>query len=237
MNLTGDFHTHTKYSKNNHGKNTIAQMVNAAKNKGLKSYGISDHGPGHLLFGIRRKNILKAKQELEQLKNTTDMNLYFSIEANLVGKDGKIDLKEDEIKLLDHLFVGFHRGAINNFVNPFRKIFNSEKQKQINTQAYINLLNRYNVAVITHLNTYIKVDLEKVLKVAAEKGTLIEINNKHMNFEDSDAPVLIASGCKFILSSDAHKKENIANVANALDFVKRNKIPLDRIVNLDKIYK
>ena len=116
-------------------------------------------------------------------------------------------------------------------------MFNPEKQKQFNTQAYLNLLDRYPVTVITHLNTYIKVDLEKVLKKAEEKGTLIEINSKHVNFEDSEAPVLIASGCKFIISSDAHRKENIANVTKVLDFVKRNKIPLDRIVNIDKLYK
>ena len=237
MKITGDYHTHSKYSKNNHGKDTIKEMVLSAKEKGLESYGISDHGPAHVFYGIRRKNLLKAKKELEDMKPEFDGNLYFSVEANLIGKDGKIDLSDDEIKMLDHLLVGYHRGTINNIVNPFRMLFNPEKQKQINTQAYLNLLDRYNVTVITHLNTYIKVDLEKVLKKAAEKGTLIEINNKHMNFEDKDVPILLESGCKFIISSDAHKKENVANVSNALEFVKRNKIPLDRIVNIDKLYK
>ena len=237
MKITGDYHTHTKYSKNNHGKNTIKEMVEAAKEKGLEAYGISDHGPKHFLFGIRRKNLVKARKEIDELKDRFDGRLYLSVEANLVGKDGKIDLNEEEIKLLDHLFVGYHRGTINNIVNPFRKLFNPEKQKQINTNAYLNLLDRYPVTVITHLNTYIKVDLEKVLKKAAEKGTIIEINNKHVNFEDKDVPLLIESGCKFIISSDAHRKENIANVSKAIDFVKRNQIPLDRIVNIDKLYK
>ncbi|MBQ7466702.1 MAG: PHP domain-containing protein [Clostridia bacterium] len=237
MKITGDYHTHTKYSKNNHGKNTIAEMVAEAKKKGLEAYGISDHGPRHFLYGIKRKNLQKARKEIDALKSEFDGRLYFSVEANLIGKDGKIDLTDEEIKGLDHLLVGYHRGTINNIVNPFRKLFNPEKQKQINTQAYLNLLDRYPVTVITHLNTYIKVDLEKVLKKAEEKGTLIEINSKHVNFEDSEAPVLIASGCKFIISSDAHRKENIANVTKVLDFVKRNKIPLDRIVNIDKLYK
>ena len=189
------------------------------------------------MFGIKRKNLLKARKEIVELKKEFGGKLYLSVEANLIGKDGKIDLKDEEINILDHLCVGYHRGTINNITNPLRKWFNKEKQKQINTQAYLNLLDRYDVTAITHLNTYIKVDLAKVLSKAAEKGTLIEINNKHMNFEDKDVPILIASGCKFIISSDAHRKEDVGNVSKALDFVKRNKIPLDRIVNIDKLYK
>ena len=237
MKITGDYHTHSKYSKNNHGKSTIAENVKSAEGKGLASYGISDHGPAHYLFGIKRKNIKKAKSELEGLKNNTDLNLYFGVEANLVGKDGKIDLKEDEIKILDNLIVGYHRGTINNIYCPLRKLFAPEKQKEINTNAYLNCLDRYNVAIISHINTYIKVDLEKVCKKAKEKGTLIELNNKHIDFSEEEAKQLIDSGCNFIVSSDAHRKDNVANVSRALEFIEKYDIPRDRIVNIDKIYK
>ena len=237
MRITGDYHTHSKYSKNNHGKNTIAENVKSAEEKGLASYGISDHGPAHFLFGIRRKNIKKAKAELENLKDKTNLNLYFGIEANLIGKNGKIDLEEDEIKLLDNLIVGYHRGTVNNIYCPLRKLFVPEKQKKINTQAYLNCLEKYNVTIISHINTYIKVDIEKVCKKAKEKGTLIELNNKHIDFSDEEAKQLLDSGCNFIVSSDAHRKENVANVSRVLEFIEKYNVPLDRIVNIDKIYQ
>lgn len=237
MKITGDYHTHSKYSKNNHGKSTIAENVKSAEEKGLSSYGVSDHGPAHFLFGIKRKNIKKAKNELEELKGKTKLNLYFGVEANLVGKDGKIDLREDEISLLDHLIVGYHRGTINNIFCPLRKVFCPEKQKQINTEAYLKCLEKYDVAIISHINTYIKVDLEKVCKKAKEKGTLIELNNKHIDFSEEEAKILVDSGCNFIVSSDAHKKENVASVEKVFDFIEKNNIPRDRIVNIDKIYK
>ena len=64
MKITGDYHTHSKYSKNNHGKDTIKEMVLSAKEKGLESYGISDHGPAHVVFGIRRKkSVLNEKTQ------------------------------------------------------------------------------------------------------------------------------------------------------------------------------
>lgn len=237
MILTGDYHTHSKYSKNNHGKSTIKENVESAKQKGLSNYGISDHGPAHFLFGIKRSNIAKAKQEIENLKKTTNLNLYFGIEANLVGKDGKIDLSDKEIAMLDNLIVGYHRGTINNIYCPFRNLFSKAKQKQINTNAYLNLLDRYNVAIISHINTYIDVDILAVCKKAKEKGTLIELNNKHIDFNENQARELIESGCNFIVSSDAHKKEDVGKVDRVFEFIEKYNIPLDRIVNIDKIYK
>lgn len=237
MKLTGDYHTHSKYSKNNHGKNTIKENVESAEQIGLSSYGISDHGPAHILFGIKRKNIAKAKQEIEDLKKTSKLNLYFGVEANLIGKDGKIDLSESEIALLDNLIVGYHRGARNNFYCPLRKLFKPEKQKQINTNAYLNMLDRYNVTIISHINTYIDVDILAVCKKAKEKGTLIELNNKHIDFNEEQAKQLIESGCNFIVSSDAHKRENVGKVDRVLEFIEKYKIPVERIVNIDKIYK
>lgn len=52
MNLYGDYHTHTIYS---HGSGTIEDNVKAAINKGLKEIAICDHGPGHYLYGVKKK--------------------------------------------------------------------------------------------------------------------------------------------------------------------------------------
>ena len=237
MLVTGDYHTHTKYSKNNHGKNTIQEMVDYAEELGLESYGVSDHGPKHFCFGIKRENIDKAKAEVEEIKKTSKLNVYFGIEANLIGKDGTIDLTEEEISKLDLLLVGYHKGTVTDFVNPFRAMFDAKTQKEINTLAYINCLNKYKVDILTHINEYIKVDVYRVACEARKKGTLIELNNKHIRFTDKEAEDLIKSGCNFIVSSDAHKKKNIARLENVLSFINKYKIPLERIVNIDKIYK
>ena len=51
MILTGDYHTHTPYS---HGKNSVDENVERAKELGLKQIAISDHGFSHIAFGLRR---------------------------------------------------------------------------------------------------------------------------------------------------------------------------------------
>ena len=47
--MTFDFHTHTTYS---HGKGSIEDNVKEAIKKGLKAIAITDHGPGHLTYGL-----------------------------------------------------------------------------------------------------------------------------------------------------------------------------------------
>ena len=237
MKLFGDLHTHSKFSKFNHGKSTIEENVASAIDLGLKFYGVSDHGPKHVLYGITNKNLIKSRKIINELNEKNDkINLYLGVEANIIGGDGKIDLTDAQIKLLDYLVVGYHKGTITNFVQYFfaRK---SKKQIEKNTNAYINCVKRYNVAFLSHLNTYIKVDSLKLAKECEKTNTLIEINNRHFNFTDKEMKDMIEqTNVKFIVSSDSHRASRIGEVSNALDIVKKFNIPLDRVVNVDKVW-
>lgn len=235
MKILGDLHTHSKFSKFNHGKNTVIENINAAKKKGLSFYGISDHGPKHIFYGISNKNLNKARQIVNEYNlSNQGMKVYLGVEANLIGKDGKIDVTDEQIKLLDYLVVGYHKGTITNFVGYF---FAKKSKKQIekNTNAYINCVKKYNVAFLSHLNTYIKVDVLKLAFACAETNTLIELNTRHFNFTDNEIKDMIEkTNVKFIISSDAHRASRIGCVDYAIDMVKKYNIPSERIVNLNK---
>ena len=45
-----DYHTHTTFS---HGKGSIEDNVKAAVAAGLSGIAITDHGPGHLTYGVK----------------------------------------------------------------------------------------------------------------------------------------------------------------------------------------
>ena len=63
MILTSDYHTHTPYS---HGKNTVLENAMAAKAKGLKEIGITDHGFNHLVFGLKRRKLVDLRAEINE---------------------------------------------------------------------------------------------------------------------------------------------------------------------------
>ena len=74
--LMYDLHTHTTYS---HGKGSVEDNVRAAMNKGLGYIAISDHGPGHIFYGINRLtfSIFRVKNH-EKYHNVMNSKTYSS---------------------------------------------------------------------------------------------------------------------------------------------------------------
>ena len=64
MKVLYDFHMHTFRSD---GKSTIEENVVKAIESGLKIIAITDHGPEHIFFGIKEKQILDLRKEVNRL--------------------------------------------------------------------------------------------------------------------------------------------------------------------------
>ena len=107
MKLLYDYHTHSVFS---HGTGTIEENVIIAKQKGLKEIAITDHGFEHFAFAVKRKNLKKMREECNRLSEKYGIKVLLGIEANLLDKTGKIDIKEDDKKYLDmrQVFLEIH---------------------------------------------------------------------------------------------------------------------------------
>lgn len=75
--MTFDYHTHTVYSHHNHGKGTIEENVQAALAAGLSGLAITDHGPGHRFYGVRRSDFPVMRAEVDRLRKVyPQLKLY-----------------------------------------------------------------------------------------------------------------------------------------------------------------
>ena len=81
MILSGDYHTHTPYS---HGKNTVLENAFAAKSKGIKEIAITDHGFNHIIFGLKRKNLVALRPEIIEAEKLTGVKILMGMESNLI---------------------------------------------------------------------------------------------------------------------------------------------------------
>lgn len=244
MIIYGDYHTHTVFS---HGKGTILENALVAKRKGLKEIAITDHGFNHLLYGIRRVDLLKMRQECLDAEKLTGVKILLGIEANFLSNDGTIDLTKEDIALLDIILVGHHnfvraKTLKDKFSLFYRNIISgifkpSPKKVEENTQVYLNALKKYKINVLTHLNYGMKVDTLKVALAAKENNTLIELNGKRILFTDEEMLEMAKNKVKFIINSDAHSSSAVGEVNNAINLIARLRIPKNLIVNLDKLPK
>ena len=247
MVLYGDYHTHTKYSRHGHGKGTVLENASAALNKGLKQIAITDHGFNHIFYGVRRKDIFDVKEDILNAKEVTGVDILLGVEANLISKNGDVDVVEQDFEFLDILLMGHHKmvkmttfkdrielGYANMFGSPYRP---SEERLNRNTTAFLKALDKYPIDVMTHLNYGCPTDTLAVARMAKEKGTLIELNGKRINFTDEEIETMASEGVKFIVNSDAHSPDRVGECNNALNIIFRLGLPLSQIVNVDKLPK
>ena len=238
--ICGVYHTHTKYSKFFHGKDSAKDMIEEAEGLGLKEYAITDHGTKHF-FGITKKNIKKLRKIIDEDNKTRNVKTLMGMEFNLLGCNGETDYFDECENCLDIRLMGVHRAGRTTLKNFFKfilpNLFNggSEKVIEMNTDAYIKAIKKYKIDIITHPQEYFRVDLVRLAKACVENNCYLEINNKHLNITDDELQELLKTDVKFIVSSDAHKKEDILRVDRAIELLVRNNVPEERIANLNKL--
>ncbi len=245
MLLYGDYHTHTTYSRHKHGKGTVLENVSVAADKGLKEIAITDHGFNHEFFGIRRKNLPQLQEDILNAKEISGVNILLGVEANLISLDGDIDVKEEDYEYLDILLMGYHKLVHMNSLRDKMKLnwanmlaFRPSKERiNRNTTAFLKILDKAPVDVITHLNYGFETDTIAIAKMAKQKGVFVELNGKRINFTEEELLIMRDEGIKFIVNSDAHTPDKVGEVNNGMNLIYKYNIPLSQVVNVDKLPK
>lgn len=239
MRLTADYHTHTPFS---HGKNTVAENVLAAKERGLKEIAIADHGFSHLAFGLRRKDVARLKAEAYEAQKEYGVKVLVGMEANVLGKIGKTDLTKKDYENFDVFLCGYHLLVATHTVPDFFQMLvrNGLKIKpdtriiKRNTGAYVNAIKNNPIDVLTHLSYRFPCDTLEVAKCAADYGTYLELNSKKMHLTDEQLNEIVAkTSVRFVINSDAHSAERVGDMKIVEDQLERLKFPLERIDNID----
>ena len=226
MIILGDYHTHTIYSsgKHNskHAKGTIYENALAAKQKGLKEIGITEHGLSHKLYGLQKKHIAKMRSEIEQAKQELGINILLGIEANIVSSNGDIDLTQEEIELFDYVIVGFHSFAkpksfsqLFKFFIPNILGFKRKKDIERNTRALKLAMENNKINIISHPGVNFPIDFNEISK--------------------NDIETIVKNQTKLIVNSDAHSSSSVGEVNYPINFALKNEIPLELIVNINAL--
>ena len=247
----GDYHTHTIYS---HGSGTVEDNVLAAVKKGLKEIAITDHGFHHMTYNVRKMDWPYIRRDVELMRKKYPMiNILLGLESNLVSTTGGVDITSADMSVLDILVCGYHK-----FVKPDRlsdqfgfflpNLVLSTLGKTSrgltarNTDAYIKMLEKYDVDTISHICNVAAVDVVEVAKAAAHYGTYIEINNKNIKARtmtssctDKQWEQILMTDAEFIVDSDAHKPYRVGVFDRAEKLIERVGIPRERIANWERL--
>ncbi|GIU11441.1 phosphatase [Shewanella glacialipiscicola] len=217
-----DTHTHTVASS--HAYSTIHDYIAVAKQKGIRLFANTDHGPDmadapHFWHFVN----------LRVLPRMVDgVGILRGIEANIKNIDGEIDFFGDYLKQLDIVLAGFHEP-----VYP-------PSDKATHTKAMINAIKSGNVDIITHPgNPAYPIDIEAVARAAAEYGVALEINNSsfEVSRKGSEANcTAIAQAAKefgtiLVMGSDSHVAFSLGGFTRAQAIIDEVAYPPSRLLN------
>ncbi len=233
--IIADYHTHSVFSKD--ARNTLEENILIAIQKGLKEIAVTEHSYTNL-NGIKKGQFVEIKNEVERLrKQYPSINILFGMEANLLNEDGDIDLSKDEQEQLDIVVLGYHKTCTSwkNFLRHLKMSWNSKKQIQRNTDAYIKAMKKNKVDILAHLGYVGKVDVLKLAEAALKNNVLVEFNRKQNWFTPYEVKKMVEMGVKFVANSDAHSAEDIGENYKGVNFMLKYNIPESQMMNWNKL--
>gem|GEM_PF-3222 len=237
-----DLHTHTTYS---HGTGSVADNVRVAMEKGLEYVAISDHGPGHIFYGINRRDFDNFKNDINKMQiKYQSMNVKASVEANILHAEpgtnhaNGLDIRPEEFEEFDFIIAGFHYGCFNcssvkNWLWAHGFKAGEESLRKSNTKMVTDALRKNDIAILTHPGDKGPFDIPEIARVCAETGTLIEINGRHGHLTTEEIKeAMKVEGLQFVISSDAHTPDAVGSFRTALQRALDAGLDVSRIVNI-----
>ena len=211
--ISRDYHTHTFYS---HGKGTPEEIVLAAISCGLEAVAISEHGPGHMFFGVRNEKLRALRDEVDRLagRYAYKIRVLMGIECNLTGF-GKCDMPEDMMDMFDVRLLAFHKGApAADFFGLRRNMeslhmWPSEPEKT--ALALLEAGEKYKIDIFAHPGLYVKSDIPTLAKGAKELGIKLEINGARTTMSAAQMRQAVNVGAELIIGSDAHSPDRVGD--------------------------
>lgn len=232
MKLIVDLHTHSKFSRFFHGKSSIEEIAVKANELGLREVAITDHGYRHF-FRTSKEKLLKARKIIDEINTWSKTKVLLGIEADIINQEGDLDIDEETLDNIDILLAGYHRMIPTDFAGIMGGQKKTAEAVEIATKAYLNAIDRWPITIITHLDSVLTTDLFRVGRACKDNGILVEINNRHTNWNDKQIQELLSSDCTFIVSSDAHCSDDVGRADNAFELIKKYKIPAQSVSNVE----
>jgi DNA polymerase (family 10) len=226
--IQGCFHVHTDYSD---GTGTIRDMVQAARDRGFRYIGISDHSQSaHYANGLKEPRIREQWAEMQAVqKEFRDIHIFRGIEADILP-DGSMDYPDDMLAEFDFVIASVH--------SRFNLSEAEQTQRVCRAVAnpYVTMLGHPTGRLLLSRPGY-RVDLNRVLAAAATHRKLLEINGSRYRL-DLDwrwARSAKAQGIKFCVNPDAHAVDEFINVPLGVNVARKAGLHIDDVVNTQSL--
>jgi DNA polymerase (family X) len=201
--LRGDLQSHTKASD---GHATLAEMAEAARQRGYEYLAITDHSKYvGVTQGLDAGELAEQMDEIDRLNEELEgIRLLKSIEVDIL-EDGSLDLPDEILERLDLRICSVHSK------------FDLSREKQ--TERILRAMDNPNFNILAHptgrrigQRRPYEVDMERVMEGALDRGCFLEVNAQPVRLDLDDVYCKMAKeiGVKLSIATDAHRPSELA---------------------------
>ena len=222
--LKGDLHAHTNTTD---GRATIREMALAARRCGLKYLAITDHSR-HLTVarGLGPERLSKQIDEIDKLNTEIKgITLLKGIEVDIL-EDGTLDLPDSVLARLDVVVASVHSQFHLSRKQQTDRILRAMDNR------YFSILAHPTGRLLFEREPY-EVDMEKVIRKAAERGCFMELNSQPQRLDITDTYCQLAAGAGVLISvnSDAHDIDDFTNLKFGIGQARRGWLQKKNVLN------
>lgn len=196
--IRGDLHVHSNASD---GANTLEEMAAAAMARNYQYLAVTDHSRS-LAFtnGLTEERLLEQRDQIDKLNREFEsFRLLAGSEVDILS-GGRLDFDDRVLSQLDIVVASVHSGFRQD-----QQTLNDRFEAALKNE-HVDIIGHPTGRLIGRRDPY-ALDVGKVLELAADTGTALEINASPDRLDLNDIYVRqgLDLGVKFAINTDAHQ--------------------------------
>ncbi|HUA09289.1 MAG TPA: DNA polymerase/3'-5' exonuclease PolX [Candidatus Acidoferrales bacterium] len=221
--MRGDFHMHCTWSD---GRDTLEEMILAAKARGYAYHAISDHSWGRgKRYGLDPEKLREQRATIAELSARAGIHTFCASEVDILP-DGRMDYDDEVLAQLDVVIASVHSAfEIGRDAMTARIVRACEN-------PYVTIIGHPTGRMLGSFPGY-DFDYDAVFAAAARTGTALEIDGQALRL-DLPAPLARRAkelGVTFTVDSDAHGVEDLTEIELGVGQARRAGLTKEDVLN------
>jgi DNA polymerase (family 10) len=204
--IRGDLHVHSDWDG---GANSLEEIAAAALARGYEYVGIADHTKFlRIEHGLDEQQLAERNAEIDALNRRLKAEGHHFLvlkgcEANILA-DGAIDIEDAALAQLDFVIAGVH----SHFKMPREEM--TARIVKAMQNPHVDIISHPTGRILKRREEY-KVVFARLLQVAQETGTILEINSypERLDLGDINIQAARRAGVKMVINTDAHHVDQL----------------------------
>lgn len=222
--MKGDLHMHTTWSD---GAQSIDEMIEACRKQGHAFMAITDHSKFlQVANGLTTDRLKRQHEEIRtKREKVEDLHVFTGIEMDILP-DGTLDYEDEVLQDIDFVIASIH----SSFSQDEETIM--KRMEAACKNPHVAMIAHPTGRLIGRREGY-QVNLDRLIDLAVETGTILEINANpnRLDLSAEWAEKAQEKGAFISINTDAHRYDMLDHLSYGVRNARRGWIRKETVVN------